>query len=86
MRKRTLTKAKKNWKLFLKDIDLSDVKVRKQLSWGNPSTLILNLAEDFEYDFIVIGATGLSRLKQVLIGSTAEKVLRHTPCSLLVIR
>lgn len=37
-------------------------------------------------DYSVVGAKGHSKLHQVLMGSTAEKILRYSPCSLLVAR
>lgn len=76
----------KRIKSFLQQFDFSDLEVRHQFSWGMPARVILDVAEDFDYDLIVIGATGESMLKQVLMGSTAEKTLRHTPCSLLIVR
>jgi nucleotide-binding universal stress UspA family protein len=37
-------------------------------------------------DLIVIGAKGRSNLRDMLLGSTAERVLRLTPCSMLTVR
>lgn len=71
---------------FLKKFDFSTVDVDKQFRWGVPSHVLLDAAEDFEYDMIVIGAKGHSRLHHVLMGSTAEKILRFAPCSLMVVR
>ncbi len=71
---------------FLEAFNLDDIKLEILYPWGKPSHVILDLAEDFDYDLVVVGATGNSRLKQVLMGSTAEKVLRYVPCSLLVVR
>lgn len=39
-----------------------------------------------EYDVVVMGTHGRSGLKHVLLGSVAEKVVRHAPCPVLVIR
>lgn len=71
---------------FLEDFDMSDIDVEKMIGWGAPSHVLLDTAEDFDYDLIVIGAKGHSILHHVLIGSTAEKVLRFSPCSLMVVR
>jgi len=35
---------------------------------------------------VVMGATGHGKFAEVVMGSTAEKVLREVPCSLLVVR
>lgn len=71
---------------FLKKFNFDDLVVEKQIKWGMPSHVILDTAEDFEFDMIVIGARGHSVFHHVLIGSTAEKVLRFASCSLLVVR
>ena len=71
---------------FLKKFDFSTLDVDKQYRWGVPAHVLLDAAEDFEYDMIVIGAKGHSRLHHVLMGSTAEKILRFSPCSLMVVR
>ncbi len=71
---------------FFKKFDFSGVKVEKEFKWGVPSHVMLDTAEDNEHDMIIVGAKGHSKLRQVLIGSTAEKVLRFAPCSLLVVR
>lgn len=73
-------------KKFLELFSLKKIKTETHFQWGAPANIILDHAEDFNYDLIVIGAKGHSMLHHVLIGSTAEKVLRYTPCSLLVVR
>ena len=38
------------------------------------------------YDLVVLGTHGRTGLKHVLLGSVAEKVVRHAPCAALVVR
>lgn len=75
-----------NIEQFLSSFDFSGISIEKRVPWGIPSHVILDIAEDLDQDLIVIGAKGHSMLESVLIGSTAEKILRHAPCSLLVVR
>jgi len=35
---------------------------------------------------IVLGTQGLTGLAHLLIGSTAERVVRHAPCPVMVVR
>jgi universal stress protein A len=42
--------------------------------------------KDPTIDLIVIGTHGRTGLKHVFIGSVAEKVVRHAPCPVLVVR
>jgi nucleotide-binding universal stress UspA family protein len=57
-----------------------------QLLSGYSSTEILRLAKENEFDLIVMGAHGLTGLAHVLFGSTAERVVRKAPCSVLTVR
>jgi len=38
------------------------------------------------YDIVVMGTHGRTGLKHVLVGSVAERVVRHAPCAVLVVR
>ena len=37
-------------------------------------------------DLVVIGTTGKGSLRHMLIGTTAEKIVQHAPCSMLVVK
>lgn len=47
---------------------------------------IIEAARESNTDLIIIGHRGQSSLTRMFIGSTAEKVVRHAPCPVLVIR
>lgn len=53
---------------------------------GVPFVVITDLARDLETDLIVITTHGYTGLKHVFLGSTAERVVRHAPCPVLVVR
>jgi universal stress protein A len=48
--------------------------------------LVKEAASDPSYDLIVVGTHGRSGIDHVLVGSVAEKVVRHAPCPVLVAR
>jgi CPA2 family monovalent cation:H+ antiporter-2 len=52
---------------------------------GNPADKILSTITDEQIDLVVIGAHTHRPLMGALLGSTAEAVLNHAPCSVLVI-
>ncbi|MBA2540002.1 MAG: universal stress protein [Deltaproteobacteria bacterium] len=61
--------------------------VRSETLVGHPVAVILaKLEEDRTFDLVAIGTHGRSGLHRMLLGSTAEKLVRHAPCSVLVIR
>jgi nucleotide-binding universal stress UspA family protein len=53
---------------------------------GRPFQEVCDLARDIGVDLIVISTRGNTGLKHLVIGSTAERVVRHSPCPVLVVR
>lgn len=53
---------------------------------GNPGLEIAEYAEKIQADLIVIPSHGYHGMKRLLLGSVAERVIRHANCSVLVIR
>jgi universal stress protein A len=53
---------------------------------GEPYRMIVDIADEGHYDVIVIGTHGRKRLARVLLGSVAERVVRHASCPVLVAR
>jgi nucleotide-binding universal stress UspA family protein len=60
--------------------------VSVELLSGYASSEILRLVEEKEIDLIVMGSHGLTGLAHVLFGSTADRVVRKAPCSVLTVR
>jgi nucleotide-binding universal stress UspA family protein len=54
--------------------------------FGSPANEIVQYAKDNDIDLIVIGTRGRSGLAHVLLGSVAERVVRHAPCPVLTVR
>ena len=48
--------------------------------------VIADTARQLEVDLIVITTHGYTGLKHVFLGSTAERVVRHSPCPVLTVR
>ena len=53
---------------------------------GQPFHEIALAAKEMKADLVVISTHGYTGLKHVLLGSTAERVVRHTPCPVLTVR
>ncbi len=47
---------------------------------------ILDQAEELPADMIVMGTRGLTGIKHVALGSTAERVVRKAPCPVLTVK
>jgi len=63
----------------------SDINIRTQLRIGSPYHNIKDYVNEEGVDFIVMGTKGSSGLEEFLIGSNAEKVVRHAECPVLTI-
>ena len=53
---------------------------------GDPRTAILDAAGTWGAELIVLGSHGRTGLSRFMLGSVAESVLRHSPCSVEVVR
>lgn len=56
------------------------------LSLGEADREIARLAEEAVADLIVVGSRGLGGIRRALMGSVSDSVVRHAPCSVLVVR
>lgn len=67
--------------------DKKGVKVETVLEAGVvPANNIIHRAKEDKFDRIIMGSTGMTGLKRVLMGSTAAKVVAYAPCSVTIIR
>jgi universal stress protein A len=53
---------------------------------GSPAAEIVEIAKRIPADLIVISTHGYTGLKHAFLGSVAERVVRHAPCPVLVVR
>ena len=53
---------------------------------GDPRSVIVDEAEDWKADLIVLGSHGYTGIKKWLLGSVAQSVVSHAPCSVEVVR
>jgi nucleotide-binding universal stress UspA family protein len=64
----------------------SPAPVKTLVCSGSASPEIVRTADENNMDLIVIGSHGRTGLARLLLGSTAERVVRHAPCPVLVVR
>ena len=61
-------------------------KVSVEVREGIPHHAIVAAARKLKADIIIIATLGRTGLMRALIGSTAERVVRHAPCPVLTVR
>ncbi len=62
------------------------VDVETEIRTGDPATAILEYAEEIDADLIVAGTHGRSGVERRLIGSVAERLVRHADCPVMTVR
>ena len=64
-----------------------ELEVDTKMTEGHAADEILNAAQEVQADLIVVGASGVTELKRIMmLGGVSHKVVRHAPCSVLVVR
>jgi nucleotide-binding universal stress UspA family protein len=62
------------------------VSATSEFLWGRPSDAIVEIAVKSKASLIVLGTHGRNALEKLLIGSTAERVVRLSPVPVLTVR
>ena len=86
--KAALDDAQKSIAAGLEILSASKLRVCSELPTfeERPYRVILNEAEEWQADMIVVGSHGLSGFDRVIMGSVSEAVALHAKCSVEVIR
>ncbi len=79
--------AEQEMRRFVKDLESDGVHVeRTLLDSGDPGRTIVDVADKEGYDMIVLGTHGRTGLSHLLMGSVAERVVRHSSRPVLTVR
>jgi nucleotide-binding universal stress UspA family protein len=62
------------------------VQVQTMLIEGHAVQEIVKTAREGEFDLIVIGARGISKIREILLGSVTDGVIHHASCPVLVVK
>ncbi|HSO18836.1 MAG TPA: universal stress protein [Desulfosarcina sp.] len=66
--------------------ELNKVGYNRKIRTGTPYISCLYEIENGSYDLVIAGSHGRTGLRQTLMGSTSEKVVRRSPISTFVVR
>lgn len=70
----------------IKNIGEQNFKITGVVETGDPAAKIIDVANKFKVDLIVLGSKGTSELGQYLIGSVANKVVQYAAKPVMVVR
>lgn len=65
---------------------LEGIPLTMEITTGRAFVEVLNHARNWSADLIVLGAEGAASLEQIVVGSTAERVMKGAQCSVLIVR
>ena len=66
--------------------ELRGLKVEEVIGHGDAAAEIVRVADERDADLIVISSHGRTGLGRIIFGSTAEAVVRHAHCPVLVVK
>jgi len=66
--------------------ELRGLKVEEVIGHGDAAAEIVRVADEQKVDLIVISSHGRTGLGRIIFGSTAEAVVRHARCPVLVVK
>ena len=78
--------GEKQLRTFVSKHNIGKARVEPRALLGDPFAIICRVAEEIPADLIVMGSHGRTGLSHLLLGSVAERVVRHAPCPVLVAR
>jgi nucleotide-binding universal stress UspA family protein len=68
------------------EVGAAGLGARYEIRTGHPAQALPSYAGEVGADLLVIGCSGNSGIWGHLLGTTADKVVDHAPCSVLVVR
>ena len=69
-----------------KALDPLHATIKERIALGHEAQEILKTAKQQKVDLVLMGSKGVSGLRRLLMGSVAQAVSQHAPCSVLVVR
>lgn len=82
---RSATRQLEDWVANTRTLTTAPVKAQQRIG-GAGAQLLAMLDEDPRYDLVVVGSHGRTGIKRLLLGSVAERIVRHAKASVLVAR
>ena len=81
-----LKKGKHDLAKLVADRDFEGIQVVTNVQVGNPYRHIARDILENEADLVIMGSQGTSGYEEVLIGSNAERVVRHSQCPVITLK
>ena len=60
--------------------------VETEVLFGSPESRIVEAADEFKPNLVVVGSHGYNTWERLILGSVSDSVVHHVPCSVLIVR
>src|ERR1700682_5764999 len=84
-RKESLKRGKDLVRRAKELLDNAGYKLKTAAEEGDPRSKIIDYATSWKANLVLVGSHGRKGLDRFLMGSVAESVARHAPCSVLIV-
>jgi nucleotide-binding universal stress UspA family protein len=64
----------------------ADMEIEREVALGNPAEMILQAADEFGADLLIVGSHGRGFWGRLTLGSVSDAVVHHAKCPVLVAR
>ena len=61
-------------------------KVTTEVRDGHPASEIVDAAKENKADLVIVGGNGMGGIERLFLGSVSDAVLKHAPCSVLIVK
>jgi nucleotide-binding universal stress UspA family protein len=79
-------KAEKQFKKLETKYNDDSIKIKSKVVFGATSRMVLDYIEENKIDLVVMGTHGASGVREFVIGSNAEKIVRRAPVPVLAVK
>jgi len=67
-------------------IENEGIMINQRLEMGHPADILASLAQDENFDLMVVGSRGMSEIKGLLMGSVSTSLIHSSPCPVLIVK
>lgn len=85
MMQRTVEVGGKMLDGFIEQLNLEGIDYEKKVAEGEAYLEILEVAGNCEYDYIIMGRRGYSKITRFFVGSVTQRVISESPCPVIVV-
>lgn len=79
-------RSEENFAEMKREVASAQVLIETKIEFGPIVPTILDYLADNKVTLVVMGTKGVTGLEEVFIGSTAEKVVRNSPCPVIAVK